>query len=124
MEGGGGQSPDNACRQARISQPIGRDDERAPASWQRVLGAPAVLTVAWVLSIMQGMSDLAPDLARLSPKQRLALIEALWDSLDDAVLPLTDAQRAELDRRIAGFAEDREHSIPWEQVKAELREPH
>ena len=68
------------------------------------------------------MTDLGPELARLSPRQRLDLIERLWESLKDEDLPLTEAQRAELDRRIEGFDRDREQSIPWEQLKAELRE--
>ena len=49
-------------------------------------------------AILCGMSDLAPELARLSPRQRLDLVEALWESLDDKDAQVTDAQRAELDR--------------------------
>ena len=79
----------------------------------------AELTGAPVLIIMCRMTDLAPELARLSPRERLDLIESLWESLDDEDVPVTDAQRAELDRRIAA---DREHSIPWNQLKAELRQ--
>jgi putative addiction module component (TIGR02574 family) len=65
------------------------------------------------------MTDLGPELARLSARQRLDLIERLWEDED---LPLTEAQRAELDRRIEGFHQDREQSISWERLKAELRE--
>jgi putative addiction module component (TIGR02574 family) len=68
------------------------------------------------------MSDLGPELARLSPRQRLDLIEALWESLDDKDVPVTDAQRAELDRRIAGFDQDQEQSIPWDQLRADLQQ--
>ena len=68
------------------------------------------------------MSDLAPELARLSPRQRLDLIESLWESLDDEEVPVTDAQRAELDRMIAGFDQDAAESIPWDQLRAELRQ--
>ena len=86
------------------------------AGWleAKLTGAPA-LTILW------RMSDLAPELARLSPRERLDLIESLWESLDDEDLPVTDAQRAELDRRIAGFDQDRERSISWDQLKAERR---
>ena len=66
------------------------------------------------------MSDLASDLARLSPQQRLALIEWLWDSLEDKEVSVTAAQRAELERRLAGFDRDREAGITWEELKAEL----
>jgi putative addiction module component (TIGR02574 family) len=82
----------------------------------------AELTGALALTILCRMTDLAPELARLSPCQRLDLIESLWESLDDDDVPVTDAQRAELDRRIAGFDPDREQSIPWDQLKAELRQ--
>jgi putative addiction module component (TIGR02574 family) len=68
------------------------------------------------------MSDLAPELARLSPRERLDLIQSLWDSLDDADLPVTDAQRAELDRRIANFDQDREQVISWDKLKVELQQ--
>ena len=68
------------------------------------------------------MSDLIPELARLSPRQKLDLIEALWESLDEKDVPVTEAQRAELDRRIAGFEEDREQSISRDQLSTELRQ--
>ena len=49
---------------------------------------------------------------------RLDLIERLWDSLsvtqDD--IPLTDAQRAELDRRLDELEEKGPIGVPWEQV--------
>ena len=80
------------------------------------------LTGILALAILYGMSDLIPELARLSPRQRLDLIEALWESLDDEDVPVTEAQRAELDRRIAGFEQDREQSISWDQLRAELRQ--
>jgi len=40
------------------------------------------------------------DIQRLSPAERLALIEELWESLDKTRdVSLTDSQREELDRR-------------------------
>ncbi len=80
------------------------------------------MTSILALAILYRMSDLTPELARLSPRQRLDLIEALWESLDDKDVPVTEAQRAELDRRIAGFEQDREQSISWDQLSAELRQ--
>jgi putative addiction module component (TIGR02574 family) len=80
------------------------------------------LTGVLALAILYGMSDLAPELARLLPRQRLDLIESLWESLEDKDVPVTEAQRAELDRRIAGLDQDREQSIPWDQLRAELRQ--
>ena len=60
------------------------------------------------------------ELVRLTPPQRLALISQLWDSLEDDQLPLTAAQRAELDRRLARLDQDRSEGIPWAALKAEL----
>ena len=60
------------------------------------------------------------DIAGLSPEQRIALIGDLWDSLDDADLPLTAAQSAELSRRLDAFETDRSRAVAWDDLKAEL----
>jgi putative addiction module component (TIGR02574 family) len=59
------------------------------------------------------------ELVRLTPPERLALISQLWDSLDDDHLPLTAAQRTELDRRVASLDQDRREAVTWETLKAE-----
>lgn len=69
------------------------------------------------------MGKPAIDIAQLSRKQRLELIEELWDSLDEEerdALPLTREQEAELDRRqgalekegAVGLSPEEVHS-PW-----------
>jgi len=62
------------------------------------------------------------ELVRLTPPQRLALISQLWDSLEDDQLPLTAAQRAELDSRLATLDQDRCEGITWATLKAELEQ--
>jgi putative addiction module component (TIGR02574 family) len=62
------------------------------------------------------------DLAKLSPQQRLELIEWLWDSLEDKDIPVTAAQTAELERRIAIFDQDREYGVAWEEFRSKLRQ--
>ncbi len=54
---------------------------------------------------------------RLNVDERLALVEAIWATIcaDAKVFPLTDAQRAELDRRVA------DDVAPWDEVKASVR---
>jgi putative addiction module component (TIGR02574 family) len=71
------------------------------------------LTGILAFAILYGMANLTPELARLSPRQRFDLIEALWESLDAKDVPVTDPQRAELDRRLVGFDQGREegHSV-------------
>jgi len=64
------------------------------------------------------------DFSQLTPAERLQLAQDLWDSVDDAVgvdvLPLTEEQRAELDRRLADLEANPEDGIPWEQAKREI----
>lgn len=56
---------------------------------------------------------------RLSVKDRLALVEDIWDSiaLEGKSVPVTDAQRTELDRRITEHQANSEDVVPWEDVK-------
>lgn len=61
------------------------------------------------------------DFSHLSPLQRIKLIGELCDSLNEEVLPMSDALKTELNRRISGFAEERAHAEPWNEVRAKLR---
>ena len=63
------------------------------------------------------------DINQLSPEQRLELLEQLWDSLSsnpDAV-PLTAAQREELDRRLDEIDREGPVGIPWDEVMRRIR---
>ena len=61
---------------------------------------------------------------RLGVEDRLALVEQIWDSIpaDRAAVPLTDAQRTELDRRITDHEANPNDVVPWEEVKASIVE--
>jgi putative addiction module component (TIGR02574 family) len=60
------------------------------------------------------------ELARLTPPERLALIAQLWDSLESDRLPLTAAQRSELDCRLETLDRDRREGVSWAALKTEL----
>jgi len=60
------------------------------------------------------------ELVRLTPPERLALISQLWDSLEEGHLPLTAAQRAELDSRLETLEQDRREGVSWTELKSEL----
>ncbi|MBV8629446.1 MAG: addiction module protein [Silvibacterium sp.] len=62
------------------------------------------------------------ELVRLTPPERLALIAQLWGSLEDEELPLTAAQQAELDRRLATLDQDSREGTTWAALKAELEQ--
>lgn len=57
---------------------------------------------------------------RLPVEERLTLVEDLWDSIaaDSAAVPLTDAQRLELQKRIEEDDAHPDEVVPWEMVKA------
>ena len=67
------------------------------------------------------MSEPAINIQDLSPEERLRLLEEIWDSLSDEEVPLTAAQRAELDRRLDELDRDGPTGIPWEEVLRRLQ---
>lgn len=60
------------------------------------------------------------DISRLSPKERLALIGELWDSLAPEEVQLTVAQEREIERRIVTFDDDAKTAAPWEIIDGQL----
>jgi putative addiction module component (TIGR02574 family) len=60
---------------------------------------------------------------RLNVEDRLALVEEIWASIcaDAQTFPLTDVQRAELDRRVADDDTFPDDVVPWDEVKARAR---
>ena len=63
------------------------------------------------------------DIAKLSPEERLELLEQLWDSLCETpeAVPMTDAQREELDRRLDDLDHEGPVGIPWNEVLDRIR---
>lgn len=69
------------------------------------------------------MSKRDLDIASLTTEERLSLLEELWDSLAAVpeTLPLTEAQRAELDRRLDELDAEGPVGIPWDEVLSRIR---
>ena len=73
------------------------------------------------------MSHATINLDDLSPDEQLQLLEEIWDRLSEhpADLPLSDGQRADLDRRLDALEEDikagRPLGRPWSEVRERLR---
>ena len=61
------------------------------------------------------------DIAKLSPKERLELLEQLWDSLSPEAIPMTNAQTEELDRRLDELDREGPVGIPWNEVLERIR---
>jgi putative addiction module component (TIGR02574 family) len=64
------------------------------------------------------------DLLHLSVAERIQLVEDLWDSIANRpeALELSEAQRLEIDRRLAEHDANPETAIPGEDVRARLRQ--
>ncbi len=62
------------------------------------------------------------DILRLSIPERLQLIEDIWDSIasNPNSLPVTDAQRRELDHRLAEYQANPQATRPWEEIRDAL----
>lgn len=62
------------------------------------------------------------DINEYSIPERIAMIGEIWDSMaDEATLPpLTDAQKAILDQRIAECEAFPDDVVSWEEIEREL----
>jgi putative addiction module component (TIGR02574 family) len=66
------------------------------------------------------MSDLRSQIKGLSAAEKAELLDTVWESLEADSASLTDAQRAELDYRIARHEQNPSDIIPWERVRTGL----
>ncbi len=59
---------------------------------------------------------------QLNVTERILLVEEIWDSIraSPELVPLTEAQRTELDERLAKHEADPKVGATWDEVKARL----
>ncbi|MDG2388811.1 MAG: addiction module protein [Planctomycetaceae bacterium] len=71
------------------------------------------------------MSDsiLPPEIRNLPLEERIDLVEQIWDSVvdEEESFNLTDAQKRELERRIAAHQKSPDEGKTWAEVKRELQ---
>ena len=62
------------------------------------------------------------DVLDLSVAERIQLAEDIWDTIPkaSAAPKITDAQRAELDRRLEAHRKNPDAGSPWADVKARI----
>ncbi len=60
---------------------------------------------------------------QLSVAERILLVEEIWDSIVSEAedLPLTEAQKQDLERRLAEYNDNPNAGSSWEDVKARIR---
>jgi len=64
------------------------------------------------------------ELLELSVYERIQMVEDLWDSIaaEQESIPVTDAQKQELRRRLDEHEADPDSAIPWTEVRERLFE--
>lgn len=69
-------------------------------------------------------TKLLEEVQHLPVQERIELAEAIWDTVaedaDSAVLPVSAAHRAELDRRLADLEANPDAGRSWEEVRDRL----
>lgn len=62
------------------------------------------------------------EILQMSVDERLRLAEEIWDSIaaNPSDLPVTDAQREELDRRLADYRQNPDAGRTWDEVRNSL----
>jgi putative addiction module component (TIGR02574 family) len=62
------------------------------------------------------------EIVKLSVAERIELVEDIWDSIAATPdsLPVTDAQRQELDRRLADYRDHPDDVRSWQRVRSSL----
>ena len=59
----------------------------------------------------------------MSVPERILVVEEIWDSIaaEQDSIPLTDAQRDELDRRLDAFDASPDEGSSWQEVKSRIQ---
>ena len=62
------------------------------------------------------------EILELPVRERVKIAQAIWDSVSEVPdpFPLSDEEKALLDRRLEAYRRDPEAVSPWEDVKARL----
>lgn len=65
------------------------------------------------------MSTQLSDILQLTIAERIQLAEDIWDSVAafPEAIPLTDAQKEELDRRLQAYARNPNEGFPWDELR-------
>ena len=64
------------------------------------------------------------EILKLSVSERIQLVEDIWDSIaaQPESLPLSETQKAELERRVADYRANPRQGRTWEEVRDSLDE--
>jgi putative addiction module component (TIGR02574 family) len=69
-------------------------------------------------AILMNMTTTLAEISSLSVDDRIKLVQAIWDTHPD----LTEAQKKDLDRRVAELDDSPDQVLTWEEIKRGLRD--
>ncbi|HRO45308.1 addiction module protein [Agriterribacter sp.] len=64
------------------------------------------------------------ELLALPDKEKMALAEELWDSLDESIPPITDEEIAFAEERLKMHEANPEDGLTWEEFRDKIRQRH
>jgi putative addiction module component (TIGR02574 family) len=65
-------------------------------------------------------NDLLAEILKLSPSERIQLVDHIWASLSSTESPVSEEEIRELQQRVARTEANPERGIPWDAIKREL----
>ena len=70
------------------------------------------------------MNTQVADILELSVAERIQIVEDIWDSISQKPdqLPVSEAEKLELDRRLANYEKNPDEGVEWEALKKNLLE--
>jgi putative addiction module component (TIGR02574 family) len=74
----------------------------------------------WRVEVNLEMTEMT-EILKLSPAEKILLIEKIWDSVDRDQLESTSSQKQEMKRRLERFKEGKTKFYLWGKIKEELR---
>jgi putative addiction module component (TIGR02574 family) len=62
------------------------------------------------------------DTLQMSVQERIQLAQDIWDSItaDPNAVPVSEAERQEIQRRLEAHERDPDSTIPWDEVKKQI----
>lgn len=68
-------------------------------------------------------TSLVTEALKYDISERILIVEDIWDSIAGSpdALPVTEAQKQELDKRLKAYHENPDAGSPWEEVKQNIK---
>lgn len=68
------------------------------------------------------MNAIVGEILELSVKERLQIVEEIWDRIvrDPNMLPVSKAEKLELEKRLGLHRQNPDSGIVWEELKSEI----